>query len=90
MCGGYQAPVRSEVTPDGTEYADRQPLPLLPSEQGDENLLADINGDGFPEWVVLRPDLNGFFYPQSSAEEHRFYPVFCFSAGIFSASEPVC
>ena len=27
---GYQAPVRSEVTPDGTEYADWQPLPLLP------------------------------------------------------------
>ncbi len=80
---GYQAPVRSEVTPDGTEYADWQPLPLLPSEQGDENLLADINGDGFPEWVVLRPDLNGFFTLNPLQKNTGFTPFSAFPPEFF-------
>ncbi|WP_235843660.1 SpvB/TcaC N-terminal domain-containing protein [Morganella psychrotolerans] len=80
---GYQAPVRSEVTPDGTEYADWQPLPLIPSEQGDENLLADINGDGFPEWVILRPDLNGFFTLNTQQEKTGFTPFSAFPSEFF-------
>lgn len=80
---GYQAPVRSDLTPDGAEYADWQPLPLMPSEQGDENLLADINGDGFPEWVVLRPDLNGFFTLNPQQQENSFTPFSAFPAELF-------
>ncbi|MBS3049637.1 SpvB/TcaC N-terminal domain-containing protein [Enterobacter mori] len=84
---GYQAPVRDEHAPDGVGYGPWQPLSLVPAigESGGQghNLLLDINGDGYLDWVVLRPELNGFFALDSEQNWHNFTPFSAFPSEFF-------
>lgn len=65
----YRAPERASGSADGISYGSPVLLPSLPTLMEGGRLM-DINGDGRLDWLVIRPELSGYYtrHPDQSWE----------------------
>ncbi|MCU5775374.1 virulence protein [Erwiniaceae bacterium BAC15a-03b] len=55
----YRAPERRAGNdPDAVSWGDATPLPVIPAARA-RGTLADLNGDGYLEWVITAPGIAG-------------------------------
>lgn len=80
----YREPVRdlsAENDPDAVSYGPWALLPQLPvadTESPVRQLLADMTGDGRPDWVVAFPGMSGFFTLNPDGQWSGFVPFAAF------------
>lgn len=71
----YRAPVRQKGNaPDAITWGKSTPLPAIPAQQK-SGLLADLNGDGYLEWVVTAPGAAGQYGRTPEQEWQPFTPL---------------
>ncbi|VFS15010.1 Mono(ADP-ribosyl)transferase SpvB [Enterobacter cancerogenus] len=71
----YRAPERdAEGGPDAVTWAPPAPLPAVPSLQGGGS-LADLNGDGYLEWVVTASGTAGHYQRTPAHSWTEFTPL---------------
>lgn len=71
----YRAPVRQDgEAPDAVTWDKASPLPSLPALR-DGGVLADLNGDGYLEWVVTAPGVAGYYDRTPEREWRHFAPL---------------
>ncbi|ODS24076.1 hypothetical protein AB835_05485 [Candidatus Endobugula sertula] len=72
----YRSPLRDQQAgaADAISYSDWLSVAEVPSLQNGTQTLADINGDGHLDWVVLQPGLNGFFTINEDKTWQTFTP----------------
>lgn len=71
----YRAPVRrAGDDTDAVTWEKATPLPAIPALR-DGGILADLNGDGYLEWVVTAPGVAGRYERSPEREWRRFTPL---------------
>lgn len=71
----YRSPVRrSGDNADAVTWEKAAPLPAIPALR-DGGILADLNGDGYLEWVVTAPGVAGRYERTPGREWRRFMPL---------------
>ncbi|MDI6539539.1 SpvB/TcaC N-terminal domain-containing protein [Pantoea ananatis] len=71
----YRAPVRdADGDADAVTWGTPAPLPTSPALR-DGGLLADLNGDGYLEWVVTAPGVAGRYGRTPERKWQRFAPL---------------
>lgn len=71
----YRPPVRQPgADPDAVTWDKAVPLPSVPALR-EGGLLADLNGDGYLEWVVTTPGVAGQYDRTAERQWHRFTPL---------------
>ncbi|AOK31435.1 MULTISPECIES: SpvB/TcaC N-terminal domain-containing protein [Burkholderia] len=70
----YRAPIRREVGTDNVAYGDWQALPTVPGMQPVRLALTDIDGDARLDWLVVQPDMGGYFSFKEGNQWSDFIP----------------
>jgi hypothetical protein len=71
----YRAPVRqASDNSDAVTWEKATPLPSIPALRG-SGILADLNGDGYMEWMVTTPGASGGYERTPEQEWRQFTPV---------------
>jgi RHS repeat-associated protein len=73
----YRAPKRAEVPthPDEViydEWRELERIPVADSTKPVQQFLADLTGDGTPDWIIANPGWSGFFTYQPDGRWHQF------------------
>ncbi|WP_261643517.1 SpvB/TcaC N-terminal domain-containing protein [Erwinia mallotivora] len=71
----YRAPIRKpDAEADAVTWDKARKLPTTPSLRGD-GILADLNGDGYLEWMVTSPGLAGSYHRTPERDWQHFAPL---------------
>jgi len=71
----YRAPMRQAgETPDAVTWGKAAPLPAIPALR-DGGILADLNGDGYLEWLVTLPGGAGHYERTPEGGWRHFTPL---------------
>lgn len=71
----YRAPVRQlGDDTDAVTWDEATPLPSIPALR-ESGILADLNGDGYLEWLVTAPGVAGRYERTPEREWRRFTPL---------------
>ncbi len=83
----YREPLRGDSDADAIVYGPWQTLPSIPvadSRTGVQQFLADMTGDGRPDWVVAQPGMAGFFTLNPDRSVSGYVPFSAFPAEFFN------
>lgn len=74
----YRAPIRKEGGgSDDITWDKPTPLPKIPALSGN-GILADLNGDGYVEWLISLPGVHGYYERTPEREWLNFIPISAF------------
>ncbi|PRA31427.1 SpvB/TcaC N-terminal domain-containing protein [Pseudomonas poae] len=84
----YREPLRAQQAPTGDEITHGAPVALPRVPVADSNLpihqaLADVDGDGRPDWRVAQPGMQGFFSLDPQGKWSAFRPFNAFPLEFF-------
>lgn len=76
----YRAPERQPgADSEAVTWGDAAMLPSIPALQK-EGMLADLDGDGYLEWIVTLPGVVGHYHRTSALAWQRYMPLSAFPA----------
>ncbi|EJM22019.1 virulence plasmid B protein [Pseudomonas sp. GM18] len=76
-CWRYAPPCRQEAGGDHVAYMPWRELPQIPiadSRASPRQFLGELNGDGWPDWIVAQPGYSGFFTLAPDGQWSGFTP----------------